>query len=149
MIDLTKATAERKKSVLESIANGSSVTAAAEAAGCRRETVYYWIHHDEDFAAACKEARAGMVSSVWGEAYRLTQTEEYITTEEQMQRGEDGQLMRASMKRTTKRRWPSVAAIELFLRNHDPNFIERNQVDATPDLDELRDSLKAERDLGD
>lgn len=45
-----------KKQFLDAFAQHGNVSAAARAAGVGRSTVYQWQEHDEDFAAAFREA---------------------------------------------------------------------------------------------
>lgn len=137
-IHLTNFTDERKKAVAKSLKDGATVAAAAEAVGVCRGAVYYWIHHDPEFKAFVQTYKEEMIQSVWGESYRMTQTEEYretktITDTEGNQREET----------VTRIRWASIPAIDLFLRNRDKDYVQRIQPsDSTQTTAELAAELR-------
>lgn len=59
-----------KKSFLEALRFGSSVTRAAECAGMSRPTVYDWRHSDEEFAKAWDDALESGTDRLEDESFR-------------------------------------------------------------------------------
>lgn len=144
----TDSTEIRQKAFIESIRHGSRITDAAKAAGIHRTTAYVWMNSDPGFKKQVQEAKDAAVGIVWSSAFLMTQLDEWDAEEETTRVTDDGKT-EVTTKIKRMRHYPSVAAIELFLRNHDPNFIERNQGAQETDLDELRRSLSENMDLGD
>jgi transposase-like protein len=138
--DFAHLTKVKKKAVARSLGKGATMTAAAAAAGVCRRTVYVWLNEDPEMAEFVKQARENAVREVWGEVFRMATTEDYEETETIVE--ENGDKIRKRARRTQKRRHPAGWAVEIFLRNNDPNYIA--QADgATVDVAELAKELDA------
>lgn len=66
----THATLEKRRAALDSLREGATRTAAAQAAGVARQTIYKWINSDPEFAQAAEEAQLSSVMAVEDAVFR-------------------------------------------------------------------------------
>ena len=137
-MDLTEQTRNKKKlAVLESLAKGNTVKAASQQAHCCRDTIYRWMREDPKFRDGVTENKTAAISIAYaamfrkGIGYRYAECQveqEHIMEEGQPVRGEHGaKMIKRKRRRLTKEHTGDVAAMDLWLRNHDPDYVQRIQ----------------------
>lgn len=112
----TRLTAVRRRTFLDTLAAGLTVTQAADAAGVHRATPYRWREEDSSFAADWAQAERAGTDTLIGEARR---------------RAVDGvdKGIYYSGKRVDSTRAYSDTLLMFLLRQRDPSFRERPPAD--------------------
>ena len=147
-----KARPLKKQAVLESLGNGCSLEEAAKAAGTCRRTIGRWVERDSKFAKAILAFRQTAIEVVYNAMFRAAAgyryaerkvVQEYVYEEGFSKTGRHGKpLIKRNRSRTTKETHPSVPAADLWLRNHDKGYIQRQpEVAVGIDRAELKRTL--------
>ena len=118
----TRLTAGRRRTFLDTLAAGLTVTQAADAAGVHRATPYRWREEDRTFAADWTQAERAGTDTLIGEARR---------------RAVDGvdKGIYYSGKRVDSTRAYSDTLLMFLLRQRDPSFRERPPADTAGGTD--------------
>ena len=152
----TKVTIKKKQdAVAASLAKGASVKAACKAAGIVWQTLWRWVNVYPEFAAVVSENKEAAIQVVYDAMFRAATGHKYaeckVTLDNVYENGfqkkgkNGGALIKRTRVRVNKEVQPSVPAADLWLRNHDKSYVQRQpEVAVGMDMAELKRTLTEE-----
>ena len=149
------ASAARKKkqdAIIASCEQGATLSAACRAVNVSRRTLYRWFDKYPKFSRTVRESERAAVQVIYDAMWYAAKGHRYaeckVTLDDVYENGfpkkgpHGKRLVKRTRVRVGKEVMPNVAAADLWLRNHDKSYVQRQPEMAVGlDMDELKRTL--------